>query len=83
MEEVIAEANLPFEVDIEDATEELAVEEAIDTLGKIVCKHKGCLESIKKDNELNGLLTLLVDDILEKEDDDDLKEVDEAAKVSR
>lgn len=40
---------MPFEVDIEEATEELAVEEAIDTLGKIVCKHKGCLESIKKD----------------------------------
>ena len=83
MEEVIAEANLPFKVDTKEATEEVAVEEAIDTLGKIVCKHKGCLESIKKDTELNGILTLLVDDLMEKEDGDDLEKVVEDVKVSR
>ena len=85
VEDVIAEANLPFEVDTEDkaATEELAVKEAIDTLGKIVCKHKGCLKSIKKDPELNDVLTLLVDDFLEKEDEDEEEDDYEEARPER
>ena len=59
------------------------LDEAKETLDRIVCRNDGCFESIKEDKEFGGFLNLLVDGFNGEEEDDGSKQVEKLVKPRR